>query len=83
MTDAPLAKERLPNWRRPDERAGRWYQRGEAFGELWDSEWEYEPPQWAKDKAQTAARETGRAVRRTARKRLQKVSDAAKYRTKV
>jgi len=75
MTDAPLAKERLPNWRRPDERAGRWYQRGEAFGELWDSEWEYEPPQWAKDKAQTAARETGRAVRRTARKRLQKVSD--------
>jgi murein DD-endopeptidase MepM/ murein hydrolase activator NlpD len=76
MTDAPLAKERSPNWRRPDERAGKWHGRGEKFRELWDAEWEYEPPQWAKERAQTAAKETGRVVQRTTRKRLQKVSDA-------
>ena len=76
MTDAPLAKERSPNWRRPNERSGRWHQRGEVFKELWDAEWEYDPPQWAKDGAQTAAKEVDRAARRTARKRLQKVSDA-------
>jgi murein DD-endopeptidase MepM/ murein hydrolase activator NlpD len=76
MSNAPLAKERSPNWRRPNEQAGKWFKRGESFRESWDSEWEYEPPQWAKDGAQTAVKETGRVVRRTARKRLQKVSDA-------
>jgi hypothetical protein len=76
MTDSRLSKERLPNWRRPDKRAGKWYGRGEKFRELWDADWEYDPPQWVKDGAQTAAQETDKAVRRSARQRLQKVSDA-------
>jgi Peptidase family M23/Transglycosylase SLT domain len=76
MTDSRLAKERSPNWRRPNDRAGKWYGRGEKFRELWDAEWEYDPPQWAKDGAQAAAQETEKAVRRSARKRLQRVSDA-------
>jgi hypothetical protein len=76
MTDPSLSKERSPNWRRPDERARRWYERGEKFRELWDAEWEYEPPQWAKDGTQTAVKATEKAVRRAARKRLKTVSDA-------
>jgi murein DD-endopeptidase MepM/ murein hydrolase activator NlpD len=76
MTDSRLSKERSPNWRRPDERAGKWYGRGEKFRELWDAEWEYNAPQWAKDGAQAATKETEKAVRRSARQRLRKVSDA-------
>jgi hypothetical protein len=76
MTDSRLSKERSPSWRRPDERAGKWYGRGEKFRELWDAEWEYDPPQWVKDRAQAAAQATDKAVRRSARQRLQKVSDA-------
>jgi murein DD-endopeptidase MepM/ murein hydrolase activator NlpD len=76
MSNAPLAKERSPNWRRPNETAAKWFKRGEAFRESFDSEWEYEPPQWAKDGAQAAAKETGRVVRKTARKHTQRLSDA-------
>jgi Peptidase family M23/Transglycosylase SLT domain len=72
----PLSKERSPNWRRPNERAAKWHERGEKFRKLWDAEWDYDPPQWAKDGAQVAGRETGKAVRRTAQKRLRGISDA-------